>query len=277
MAHADLSTTLVLISALMHASWNAVVKASPDRVLTMASVDIVAFIIALLAMPWFAPPPLTVWGLIGCSVLANLLYRAGLLRAYRLGDFGQVYPLVRGLPPLLVAVLASLWLGERLSALGWVGVALISAGILSLLRGHGHWPATVAALGAGACVGLYTVIDATGVRQSDAVGYMVYFTLALSLPTPAWALARRGRARFAEHWQTRWRLSVFGGITYTGAYTLVLVAMALGSVAQAAALRECSVILAALIARWLFREPFGTRRLIAAVVVAAGIVIIKVQ
>lgn len=275
MAHADLATTLVLISALMHASWNAVVKASPDRVLTMASVDTVAFIIALLAMPWFAPPPLAVWGLIACSVLANLVYRAGLLRAYRLGDFGQVYPLVRGLPPLLVAVLASLWLGERLSTVAWAGVALISAGILSLLQGRGHWPATLAALGAGGCVALYTVIDASGVRQSDALGYMVYFTLALSLLTPAWALATRGGARFAGYWRTQWRLSVFGGITYTGAYTLVLVAMALDSVAQAAALRECSVILAAVIAHRLFKERFGRRRIVAAIVVATGIILIK--
>lgn len=275
MPPSDLATTLVLISALMHASWNAVVKASPDRLLTMAAVDIVAFILALLALPWFTPPPLTVWGLIACSVVANLAYRAGLLRAYRMGDFGQVYPLVRGLPPLLVALLACLFLGEKLSSLALVGVVLISTGILSLLQGRGHWPATLAALGAGCCVGLYTVIDASGVRQSDAVGYMVYFTLALSLLTPAWALARRGPRRIGAHWRSQWRLSVFGGVTYTGAYTLVLVAMAIGSVAQAAALRECSVILAALIARWLFKEPFGTRRILAALTVALGIGLIK--
>ncbi|MBD1554745.1 EamA family transporter [Pseudomonas typographi] len=275
MTPSQLATLLALMAALMHASWNAVVKASGDRVATMAALDTVALFSALLLVPFFAPPAAPVWGLIGLSMAVNLAYRFFLLRAYRVGDFGQVYPLVRGLPPLLVAAIAAFWFGERLSAPAVLGIGLVSAGILSLLHGHGHWPATVAALAAGLCTALYTVIDAQGVRQSDsALQYAVYLTLVLSLPVPALTAARRGPALFKQL-RRQWRPALFGGFTYTAAYALVLVAMRLDAVAKVAALRESSVIIAAVIATVVFKERFGLRRGLAALLVAVGIGVIK--
>ena len=101
----DLATLVVLLSALMHASWNAVIKPGSDRLSSMALVDGVAFCFSIALLPLVSPPSLLVWGLIGLSVVVNTLYRLLLIRAYHYGDFGQVYPVVRGLPPLLVVVL----------------------------------------------------------------------------------------------------------------------------------------------------------------------------
>lgn len=275
----DLATVLVLISAVMHASWNAVVKSSSDRLSSMALVDATAFCLVLLVLPLVALPPPIIWLYIGLSVAINLIYRWSLLRAYQYGDFGQVYPIVRGLPPLLVVLFAALWFGELLPFGGLLGVALISLGVLSLLQfrtfqsGQGRAPAYAAV--AGVCVALYTVIDASGVRGSDNVlQYVVYFTLAMSVPIPLLAWLRRGPL-LLRHARQSWRLSLFGGLNYTLSYALVLLAMTLDSVAKTAALRESSVIIAALIATWLFKEPFGLRRLIAAGLVTSGILLIK--
>lgn len=275
MSDANLATLLVLISAFMHASWNAVVKSSNDRLSSMAMVDGVAFMVALIAVPFVAVPAGPVWGLILLSVAVNLFYRYFLIRAYHFGDFGQVYPLVRGLPPLLVVAFAAVWLGESLSASGMLGVVILSLGILSLLNLKGEWRAPRNALAAGVCVALYTVIDAQGVRSSQGVlSYLVYFTLVLSLPIPFFA-ARRRRGALVRHLREHWRMSVFGGLTYCAAYALVLWAMTLDNVAKIAALRESSVIIGAVIATLLFKEPFGRRRLVAAITVAVGIVLIK--
>lgn len=275
MSDANLATLLVLISAFMHASWNAVVKSSNDRLSAMAMVDIVAFIVALTAVPFVEVPVLEVWGLIMLSVMVNLFYRYFLIQAYHYGDFGQVYPLVRGLPPLLVVIFAAVWLGESLSVQGTLGVVILSLGVLSLLQVTERWRAPGNALAAGVCVALYTVIDAQGVRSSQGVlSYLVYFTLVLSVPIPLFA-ARNRRVALRLHLKEQWRMSVFGGLTYCAAYALVLWAMTLDNVGKIAALRESSVIIGAVIATLLFKESFGRRRLIAAVTVTLGILMIK--
>lgn len=275
MSDANLATLLVLISAFMHASWNAVVKSSSDRLSSMAMVDGVAFVVALALLPFVDLPSLEIWVVIGLSTLVNLFYRYFLIRAYTFGDFGQVYPLVRGLPPLLVVVFAAFWLGESLPGLGILGVVVLSLGVLSLLHVTQNWQAPRNALAAGVCVALYTVIDAHGVRTSESVlQYLVYFTLLLSVPIPLFAAWRRGPA-LGRHARQHWRMSVFGGLTYCAAYALVLWAMTLENVAKIAALRESSVIIGAVIATLLFKEPFGHRRLIAAITVTLGIILIK--
>lgn len=275
MSDANLATLLVLISAFMHASWNAVVKSSSDRVSSMAVVDGVAFLVALAALPLVPLPTLEVWGVIALSTVVNLFYRYFLLRAYHFGDFGQVYPLVRGLPPLLVVVFAALWLGEWLPWLGIAGVVVLSLGVLSLLQVTQAWRAPRNALAAGVCVALYTVIDAHGVRSAEGVlQYLVYFTLVLSVPIPLFAAWQRGPA-LRRHVRQYGGVSVFGGLTYCAAYGLVLWAMTMDNVAKIAALRESSVIIGAVIAALLFKEPFGRRRLIAAAAVTTGIVLIK--
>lgn len=280
MSDANLATLLVMISAFMHASWNAVVKSSSDRVSSMAVVDGVAFLVALAALPLAPLPSTEVWVVIALSTVVNLFYRYFLIRAYHFGDFGQVYPLVRGLPPLLVVVFAALWLREWLPWLGVAGVVVLSLGVLSLLHRPAdgqsqQWRASRNALAAGVCVALYTVIDAHGVRSSGGVlQYLVYFTLVLSVPIPLFAAWQRGPA-LARHIRHYGAVSVFGGLTYCAAYGLVLWAMTLDNVAKIAALRESSVIIGAVIATVLFKEPFGRRRLIAAVTVTVGIVLIK--
>ncbi|MEB2649049.1 EamA family transporter [Pseudomonas canadensis] len=132
MDNSDIAITLVLISAFMHATWNAVVRAGSSRFMTLAMVDGTALVICLLALPFVCVPSLEVWGYILVSVGLNTVYRLFLIKAYETGDFGQVYPVMRGIPPVLVALFSYFLLHEQLSREALAGVVLICVGIISL-------------------------------------------------------------------------------------------------------------------------------------------------
>ena len=132
MDNSDIAITLVLISAFMHATWNAVVRAGSSRFMTLAMVDGTALVICLLALPFVRVPSLEVGGYILVSVMLNTVYRLFLIKAYETGDFGQVYPVMRGVPPVLVALFSYFLLHEQLSLQALTGVLLICVGIISL-------------------------------------------------------------------------------------------------------------------------------------------------
>ncbi|MDP2147635.1 MAG: EamA family transporter, partial [Pseudomonas sp.] len=132
MDNSDIAITLVLISAFMHATWNAVVRAGSSRFMTLALVDGTALLICLAALPLVNVPSLQVWGYVLLSVILNTVYRLFLIKAYETGDFGQVYPVMRGVPPVLVALFSYFLLHEQLSFQAMAGVLLICLGIISL-------------------------------------------------------------------------------------------------------------------------------------------------
>lgn len=281
MDNSDIAVTLVLISAVMHATWNAVVRAGSSRLLTLAMVDGTAFFICIAALPFVAVPSVQVWGLVGLSVVLNTLYRLFLIKAYETGDFGQVYPVVRGVPPVLVAVFSYLVLHERLSGQALAGVLLISAGIISLSFVRHMTAGMLKPLGmaicAGAFVAAYTVVDAQGVRSSATVmQYIVYLTLCQSIPIPLLALLRDRRG-FARQIRDSGLMGGLGGAFSVGAYGLVLFALSLDAVAKVSALRETSVIIGAIIAAVFFKEGFGGRRMLSACVIVSGILLIKLS
>lgn len=124
MSDANIAFALVLFSAFLHAGWNSVVKAGRDRLMTLALVDGTAFVLCLALLPFVALPTAEVWGFIGVSIVLNSLYRLLLVRAYDTGDFGQVYPVVRGIPPVVVAIVSTFLLAEQLSSAGYLGVVV---------------------------------------------------------------------------------------------------------------------------------------------------------
>ena len=128
MDNSDIAITLVLISAFMHATWNAVVRAGSSRFMTLAIVDGTALVICLAALPLVNVPSLQVWGYVLLSVILNTVYRLFLIKAYETGDFGQVYPVMRGVPPVLVALFSYFLLHEQLSFQAMAGVLLICLG-----------------------------------------------------------------------------------------------------------------------------------------------------
>lgn len=278
-------TGIVLLAAVLHATWNAVVKSGADRLLTQTAVIGVASLVGLLAVPFLPLPPAESWPWLIASVLIHLLYFHVLTASYGHGDFSQVYPVARGSAPLLIAALSPFLFRETLTPVAAGGVAVVSLGILSLawtpalFRRRLERPVFFALL-TGLTIAGYSVVDASGVRfaartygDPGAFGYIAWLFFLCGPALAAIVLPRRGgRIRAFLRADRGW--SVGGGVVAAAAYGLVLWAYSLGAVASVAALRETSVVIAAIIGAVLFGEAFGIRRILSAAAVAGGIVLL---
>jgi len=194
------------------------------------------------------------------------------------GDLNFVYPVARGSAPLGVALLSGLLLGEHLSGPGLTGILIISAGIATLAyHPHSlarHIPDLLRAAGVGLCIAIYTLLDGVGARLSDNVlGYTAMVTIFSGIPLMIAAVFMRGR-EMAEFLRREWKIGILGGGMMFMTYAIVLYAMTLTQLTQVAALRETSVIFAAVIGTLILKEPLGVKRIFAATVVAGGIVLV---
>jgi drug/metabolite transporter (DMT)-like permease len=267
---------LVLLAAIMHAGWNALVKVSDDRVAAMCGVTIAGGLGGLALLPFAETPAVASWPYLALTTIIHIGYYGFLITAYREGDLSQVYPIARGGSPLLLAVLSAPVLGEPLRATQLVGVLVISLGIASLAFGRGSRKALFYAFGTAAFIAAYSATDALGVRLAgDALGYIAWLFIIDGMMMAAFAAARGGRA-FIAFSRANWRQVGGGAALAVAAYGIVVWAYSLGTVAPISALRETSVVFAAIIGSVFLGEPFGARRIIAASVVAAGIVTINV-
>ena len=221
-----------------------------------------------------------------------MFYNLLLMQCYRLGEFSQVYPLARGVSPLVVTILAAVFVHEHLAFSQVAGVAIVSAGLAFLVFGGRRFPAGghggvvppgqqsqgafLAAVGTGLTIAAYTTVDGVGVRLSASpVGYIGWLIMLESLCVPLFALIRRREVLLKQ--PRRILLSgLAAGALSVLAYGLVLWAQTRGALAPIAALRETSVIFGAIIGTVIFREPFGRTRITATVLVVAGIVLLNV-
>ena len=275
-----LATALVLVAAVLHAIWNTLIKFSGERLLVIACMDTVALLVVAVLVGFVSFPPLDIWPWILASALFELLYRVLLIRAYRVGDLGLVYPLMRGLSPLVVLALTLTFSGEELSGQQIIGILLIPCGMACLLwQGGGGdrlpWRMLPVVAMIGLCIGCYTFLDGQAIRRwSHPLDYLVWLTLISAWPFPLLAMTRK-RAAFTLFWRTQWRLGLAVGVCVLASYALVLWAMQLGSIAEAAALREVSVILVVLFGMRYLKEPFGGPRLLACGLVLIGMLVMK--
>lgn len=270
-------TLAVLAAALLHAAWNALIKSGRDPQLDTALVALGSSVVALPLLPFIAPPEPAAWPWLGASALIHIGYFSALVGAYRAGDLSHGYPIMRGLAPLLVAACSFALFRESLSAAAWAGVALISAGVVSLgiVGGHVSRKATLYAGVNAVIIAAYTLVDAAGVRAAGgAERYVVWFFASMGLPYALIVLAIRG-ADALRHARRSWGRGIAGGACATAAYGIALWAMTRAPVAAVAALRETSVIFAALIGAWLLREGHAGRRLGGAAAVLAGVIALK--
>jgi len=302
----------VLGSAVLHASWNALVKGVKDHLVGFVALNLGAGAVCMLVVPFVTAPARRAWPYLAVSVVIHVGYQALLLQSYRVGDLNQVYPIARGTAPLLVALLAVPLADERLGAIQLAGVAAIGGGLISLahvrdwlragpasgsasglrgrpgaasgLRGRpgaasglrGPPPALAFAFATGLLITAYSVIDGLGVRRAEStLGYAAWLVLIESVTIPSFALLRE-RARVRQAWRSTWRLAGLGGVLSVTAYAIVLWAQTRGALAAVTALRETGVIVAAIIGTVVFHEHFGRRRLVAAVLVAAGVVLLNI-
>lgn len=278
----------VLFGALLHASWNALVKSSQDKTLDTALIHLLGSLVTLPLLFWLGPPPLTAWPYIAASVLIHIGYYIALARAYHHGDLGLAYPLMRGTAPLLVALSSALFVGEHLSPLAWIGVLGVCCGVLALgLSRHAlDSPQAVGfALANAVIIAIYTLVDALGARaanaQADGLGALRYVVMLFAFdgwPFALLVLARRGQTgwpRALSYARARWPIALGGALASLGSYGIALWAMTRAPVATVAALRETSVLFAAIIGAWLLRERFTPRRAMGTAVIVAGVMALR--
>lgn len=281
---------VVLAAAVLHVLWNTLVKVSPDGYLATILIAGGAALISALALPFLPAMNGSAWINVLGSVLAQTIYYPLVAAVYRAGDMSQTYPLMRGTAPLLVAIVSGPIIGEHLSGPEWIGVGLICAGIWGIGAGGlfrkstgpraGGWKirvpkATRLALVNSVVIATYTLIDGAGARASGApVTYTAWIALFTALPMMAWILIRRP-ADLARALHSRWWVGIVGGIGNVGAYALVLWAMTKAPIAAVAALRETSILFATATAVFVLKEKVDRYRIGAAVVIASGVMVLR--
>lgn len=272
-------TLAVLGAALLHASWNALVKSGADASFDTALVALGSSVVVVPFLAVIEPPEAQAWPWLIASTVIHVGYFVALAGAYRAGDLSHGYPIMRGIAPLIVALSALAWFGEAPAVATWAGVFLICGGVLSLgAIGLGRGRARAAtgwALANAVIIAAYTLVDAAGVRAAGgAERYVIWVFLFLGLPYPALVLARR-RVAFLRHALLHWPRGLAGGACAVASYGIVLWAMTRAPVAAVAALRETSVIFGALVGAWLLKEGHVRRRLGGAAAVLAGVIALK--
>lgn len=277
--------SLVLLSGLLHAIWNLYTKRSLNKVAFLCLTQLVALVV-------FTPLTIVEWDmsrmtgmgilLICASMLLHGIYMLLLARTYTIGDFSQVYPIMRGTSPLVVPILGTTLLGERLSSLGWSGVVLIVIGICltSNLRwkrdesSSSSYKASLLALAVGLCIASYVVVDklaldylpavvlneATNVGNALLAGMVAYRTGAVKLEL-----------------RVNWKTILLGGILAPGGYMLFLYALSLAPVAQLAPMREIGTVFGTLIGIMLLREPQGKQRISTSILITAGVLLLAMD
>jgi len=299
-------TLVVLAAAVTHATWNAIAHGIKDQLLAFGLIGAGGIIVAI-PLVILSPFPLSAcWPYLLASIVIHVFYNLLLMRSYRYGEFGQVYPLARGTSPLVVTVLAAVFAAERPSAAQVAGVLVVSCGLALLVlagrtgragrraaarggsgsgsgggagRGGGLGRAAlVAAVGTGLTIAAYTTVDGLGVRLSgSSVAYIGWLMLLESLCVPAWALARRRHVLLSGTSRRVLGSGLLAGGLSVLAYGLVLWAQTRGDLAPIAALRETSVIFGAVIGTVVFHEPFGRWRIAATLLVVIGVLLLNVS
>lgn len=275
---------LVLCGAVLHASWNAIVKGSSDKLLDLTQTAVWSGILAAIALPFF---PLPGWDVIGAawpyvlaSTVVHFFYFLLVASAYKFGDLTLAYPIMRGTGPLLVALLSGPLIGEQLSLFAWLGVALVCSAIFTLgVDGWRKGKAARAGIGFAllnaVVIACYTLLDGLGARISgDGISYMLWLSVFDAFPVGLFVLYR-WRGPVLAHARKRWPFGIAGGAAMVGSYGIALWAMTVAPIASVAALRESSVIFATVLGAIFLKEKFGWTRVAAAVAVVCGAVALK--
>jgi drug/metabolite transporter (DMT)-like permease len=273
----------VLFAALCHAGWNALIKVGLDPLSTTTLISLGSALVALFFLPAVGLPASAAWPWIVASVVIHLFYFAALIEAYCTGDLGQVYPIARGAAPLMTATVTTLFVGEKLSLVGWGGIVALVAGVF-LLSAHGGRDLTKIdrravgfALLTALTVCAYSVVDGIGGRLAgDPHAYSAWLFVGIAVVMLPYALWRDGRDVIPAM-QIYWRRGLAGGALQLLSYGIAIWAMTLAPIAIVATLRETSVLFGAVIAVVVLKEPLRAIRIVAALLIVCGLVLIRLQ
>jgi drug/metabolite transporter (DMT)-like permease len=271
----------VLFAAACHAAWNAAIKRGLEPLVTTVLISIGAGAVSIPFLPFVGWPAAAAWPWVIASVLIHLFYFAGLIESYRAGDMGQVYPIARGSAPLMTALVSTLFIGEKLGVLPWLGILLLVSGVMLLsLRGGRDLQkldrrAVGFALFTAVTICGYSIVDGLGARRAgDPNAYSLVLFVGIAPVMAAYALARSGRTvirALRRHWAT----GLAGGALQLGSYGIAIWAMTVAPIAIVAALRETSVLFGAAIAVAVLKEPLRAVRVVAALLIMSGLALIR--
>jgi drug/metabolite transporter (DMT)-like permease len=263
----------VLAAALLHASWQALVKSSGDGVIALAGMNLVSGSAALALLPFVKLPSAAAALVIALSVLLHSGYKIALAHLYARADLSVGYPLARGLTPIFATLLALLFLGEMPRASTLAGIIAISAGVAGLVFERGREisaTSLLAAAAVGLSVAAYSALDAYGVRiNADWLGFMAWLIVADSAVFMAYALATR-RGRVVSQWRSAWGRTLVSGLLGLASFSVFMWALARAQVGAVTALRETSIIFAAIVGTLVLKERMTRSRAASTLLVAAG-------
>jgi drug/metabolite transporter (DMT)-like permease len=265
---------VVLLAAFAHALWNAMVKASSDRLLALATIRTVGLVFGCLLIFFVPMPDAESWPFLIAAIFVHYAYYAFMLGGYRVGDLSQVYPIARGIAPLLVTGLAASLAGERLSVGQLAAVLLTSTGIAVLAFGRGapQKGAVTFAVATGVTIAGYTFLNGLGARLGGTVlGYLALLEIGTGAGVVLFTVLRR-RAEILVFGRSQGFRGVAAGFLSVGGYLAGLWAITLLPMGPVTAVRETSVVFGAIIGVVVLRESYGPLRIAAACLVAAGIV-----
>ena len=269
-------TAAVLLAAVTHASWNAIAHKITDKLVGFTLIAGGGTLIGLVMVPFVAIPAAGAWPYLLASAVIHVVYYVLLMKSFRLGDFGQAYPIARGSAPLVVTVLAAVFAHEVPDGWAAAGIGVSCAGLTGValwgLRGRRpDWAAIGAALATGLSIAAYTVVDGLGVRASgSSLGYIAWLMALEGVCVPAYAFYR-WRGQLLAELRPFAAVGLLGAALSVAAYGLVLWAQTKAELAPIAALRESSIIVGAAIGAVFFKERFGAPRIVAAGLLVAGI------
>lgn len=261
-----------LLSALIHASWNAALKGGTDRLTDSFLIAIGGLGAGLVIIALMGAPPAAAWPYLGLTVFIHLAYWFALFKGYDAGDMSHVYTLSRGMAPMLVALGAALTAGEIPPPVKALGIGLVSVGVFAVgASPRAPLKATLWAVAIGLCIASYSLVDALGARATgNAILFLGWAMALMGVPMAAFALWRRGAGPLLRSAAVAPLRGIGIGLISFAGYGLVLWAQTFAPIAQVTALRETSVVFGVLIAFLLLHERLGARRWAGALIVAAG-------
>jgi drug/metabolite transporter (DMT)-like permease len=273
----------VLFAAACHAGWNALIKVGLDPLSTTTLISLGAGLVALALVPLVGMPASAAWPWLIASVIVHLCYFASLIESYRTGDLGQVYPIARGSAPLMTAAATTVFIGEKLSLIGWTGILSLVAGVLLLSARGGRELAEVDrraigfALFTALTICAYSVVDGIGARLSaNPNAYSVWLFIGIAFVMLPYAIYRDG-PDVIPAMRRFWRRGFAGGALQLLSYGIAIWAMTAAPIAIVATLRETSVLFGAVIAVVVLKEPLRAARIVAACLIVCGLILIRLQ
>ena len=271
----------VLLAALLHATWNALIKGASDKHVSMTSVVLGHVVAAVVLFPFVDLPKFESWPYLLGGALLHTGYQFFLLSSYRVGDFTQVYPMARGSAPLMVAMVSVLFLGVELNSAELLGVAVIGCGIISLVfvrnsEGLQNRQAALMALGTGVFIASYSLVDGLGARVAEtALGFYVWMTT-LNAALFALLIERVEPGTVRKSVTSDWRFALFGGGASFAAYALAIWSFTQAPIALVTALRETSIVFALLIGVVFLKERLNLVKLLSTAITLFGAVLLRI-